>query len=319
MIAATAFQVHPGPPGNASGGCWRSGTSSTRLPQDRAVRATSAFCRAQAVLAEYHSLRDRRFHAEPNACPTCGPRLAFLDGHGEPVADIDVVAEAIARLRAATPSPSKDWRIPSRRRCAQCRERRPLARKEGARGKAVRRDGRQRSVGGSVDGDRNRRAEAARSPRARHRPAREAPRGRSPAGRGRAGPCVAWRDAALCAAALPAVSRGGGTTGRHRMAGSRTGARIGDDKRQSGRRTAGDGERRGRRATCRHCRRVPRSPPRHRRRLRRQRAASPSGEGADATPVLSAARAVTRHAPSGSPPPGLRSSRWAGTSRTRCA
>ena len=37
--------------------------------------------------AEYDDPADRRFHAQPNACPTCGPRLSWRDrdGEGEPV------------------------------------------------------------------------------------------------------------------------------------------------------------------------------------------------------------------------------------------
>ena len=29
---------------------------------------------------------DRRFRAEPNACPACGPRIALWNGHGHPLA-----------------------------------------------------------------------------------------------------------------------------------------------------------------------------------------------------------------------------------------
>ncbi len=73
-------------------------TITRRLPYDRAFTSMSAFAQCDTCLGEYRSLRDRRFHAEPNACPACGPKLAFLDAKGEPVADADAVAEAIARL-----------------------------------------------------------------------------------------------------------------------------------------------------------------------------------------------------------------------------
>ncbi len=295
-------------------------TITRRLPYDRAFTSMSAFAQCGTCFGEYHALRDRRFHAEPNACPACGPKLAFLDGRGEPVAG------RRRRRRSDRPPPARrhprhqgSRRIPSRLRCAQRRERRAPARKEGARGKAVRRDGGERRVGADVDGGRHRRADAARSARARHRPAEEAPRDRRSAGRRRPGARVARRDAALRAAPLPAVSRGGGPTGRHRMAGSRTGARAGDDERQSGRRTAGDRQRRGRRAPRRHRRRVRRARPRHRRRLRRQRAARPSGKGAGAVPVrpprarLHAARDQARDGGAAG------ASRWAATSRTRSA
>ena len=31
---------------------------------------------------EYHDPLDRRFHAQPNACPQCGPQLQLLDENG---------------------------------------------------------------------------------------------------------------------------------------------------------------------------------------------------------------------------------------------
>jgi hydrogenase maturation protein HypF len=35
--------------------------------------------------AEYEDPRDRRFHAQPNACPACGPRLSLSDAGGDPL------------------------------------------------------------------------------------------------------------------------------------------------------------------------------------------------------------------------------------------
>jgi hydrogenase maturation protein HypF len=48
--------------------------------------------------AEYESPRDRRFHAQPNACPVCGPQLALLDAQGERLAG-DAIAETLRLLR----------------------------------------------------------------------------------------------------------------------------------------------------------------------------------------------------------------------------
>ena len=51
-----------------------------------------------ACQGEYDDPRDRRFHAQPNACPVCGPRLALWDENGETVAADD---EAVRNNRLA--------------------------------------------------------------------------------------------------------------------------------------------------------------------------------------------------------------------------
>jgi hydrogenase maturation protein HypF len=43
---------------------------------------------------EYESPATRRFHAEPNACPTCGPRLWLVEPGGEPIEAGDPVVQA---------------------------------------------------------------------------------------------------------------------------------------------------------------------------------------------------------------------------------
>ena len=56
--------------------------------------------------AEYDDLRDRRFHAQPNACPACGPRVRLADGRGQtlvgPDSDRDAVETAARMLRAGS-------------------------------------------------------------------------------------------------------------------------------------------------------------------------------------------------------------------------
>src|SRR5439155_10183483 len=42
---------------------------------------------------------NRRFHAQPTACPACGPRLAVRDGRGQPIPCDDPVAFTAAALR----------------------------------------------------------------------------------------------------------------------------------------------------------------------------------------------------------------------------
>jgi hydrogenase maturation protein HypF len=46
-----------------------------------------------ACQAEYGDPADRRFHAQPNACPACGPRLALLDRAGHPLAEREAALE----------------------------------------------------------------------------------------------------------------------------------------------------------------------------------------------------------------------------------
>jgi hydrogenase maturation protein HypF len=52
----------------------------------------------EACAAEYHDPADRRFHAQPVACPACGPRLRLIDREGRDVPG-DPVERAGALLR----------------------------------------------------------------------------------------------------------------------------------------------------------------------------------------------------------------------------
>jgi hydrogenase maturation protein HypF len=70
----------------------------TGLPYDRAKTTMAAFPMCPACAAEYADPADRRFHAQPVACPACGPRL-WLEEAGAEVPG-DPVALAAARLRA---------------------------------------------------------------------------------------------------------------------------------------------------------------------------------------------------------------------------
>ncbi|WP_437197349.1 carbamoyltransferase HypF [Roseovarius sp. MS2] len=64
------------------------------LPYDRARTTMAAFPMCDACRAEYEDPADRRFHAQPVACPECGPRVWLEPGGG------DAVAGAVAVLRA---------------------------------------------------------------------------------------------------------------------------------------------------------------------------------------------------------------------------
>jgi len=48
---------------------------------------------------EYNDPLNRRFHAQPNACPKCGPSLELLDASGKPISCDDVIATSSRLLR----------------------------------------------------------------------------------------------------------------------------------------------------------------------------------------------------------------------------
>jgi hydrogenase maturation protein HypF len=60
----------------------------------------AAFTMCADCQAEYETVADRRFHAQPNACPVCGPRLRLLASGGEERSSGDAIRAAAAALRA---------------------------------------------------------------------------------------------------------------------------------------------------------------------------------------------------------------------------
>ena len=64
-------------------------------------------CACALCDAEYRDPSTRRFHAQPNACPICGPQLALMSRDRLPINEGDVIAAAVARLTAARYSRSK--------------------------------------------------------------------------------------------------------------------------------------------------------------------------------------------------------------------
>ena len=62
------------------------------------MTSMAAFGQCPTCHAEYTTPTDRRFHAEPNACPACGPALALRQIDGTAI-DGDPVAGALALLR----------------------------------------------------------------------------------------------------------------------------------------------------------------------------------------------------------------------------
>jgi hydrogenase maturation protein HypF len=67
------------------------------IPYDRANTSMAAFALCSDCRGEYDSPADRRFHAQPLACPDCGPSL-WLE---ELTADANVVARDAAAIEAA--------------------------------------------------------------------------------------------------------------------------------------------------------------------------------------------------------------------------
>lgn len=56
------------------------------LPYDRPNTSMKAFMMCAACRSEYENPLDRRFHAQPNACPTCGPHLELWNPDGNSLA-----------------------------------------------------------------------------------------------------------------------------------------------------------------------------------------------------------------------------------------
>jgi hydrogenase maturation protein HypF len=69
------------------------------IPYDRAFTSMAVFQMCPACQAEYDDPRNRRFHAQPNACWTCGPHVELWDLDGQRVEAADPIAESIAHLQ----------------------------------------------------------------------------------------------------------------------------------------------------------------------------------------------------------------------------
>jgi hydrogenase maturation protein HypF len=74
------------------------------LPYDRPNTTMTGFTLCAPCRAEYEDPLDRRFHAQPTACPACGPRLAWIAGVGEglegdEIPAADPLAAAVSAIR----------------------------------------------------------------------------------------------------------------------------------------------------------------------------------------------------------------------------
>ena len=70
------------------------------IPYDRPSTSMAMFRMCPACLAEYENPLDRRFHAQPNACWECGPRVELWDRAGQRIECRDPIAEAVSGLHA---------------------------------------------------------------------------------------------------------------------------------------------------------------------------------------------------------------------------
>ncbi len=75
-------------------------TLTARMPYDRVNTSMAKFAQCQACQYEYDNPTTRRFHAQPNACPVCGPSLQLYDEHWQPVISDDPIAVTAERIRS---------------------------------------------------------------------------------------------------------------------------------------------------------------------------------------------------------------------------
>src|SRR3990172_8238767 len=66
---------------------------------DRINTTMSDFRMCHDCNSEYHDPQNRRFHAQPNACPVCGPQLMFLNNEGLAVQTQDPISTVCTLLQ----------------------------------------------------------------------------------------------------------------------------------------------------------------------------------------------------------------------------
>jgi len=69
------------------------------IPYDRPLTTMSVFKMCRDCQREYEDPLDRRFHAQPNACPVCGPQLHLTDNKGNVVDCRDIIKKTADLLR----------------------------------------------------------------------------------------------------------------------------------------------------------------------------------------------------------------------------
>lgn len=74
-------------------------TLTARLPYDRLNTSMAQFVQCPACQEEYNAPTTRRFHAQPNACPACGPQLSLFDACWQAVASTDLITTTATRMQ----------------------------------------------------------------------------------------------------------------------------------------------------------------------------------------------------------------------------
>jgi hydrogenase maturation protein HypF len=69
------------------------------VPYDRLQTSMAKFTMCSCCKQEYNSPEDRRFHAQPNACPDCGPECWLVDKSGNKLATTTAITDAAGYLK----------------------------------------------------------------------------------------------------------------------------------------------------------------------------------------------------------------------------
>jgi hydrogenase maturation protein HypF len=75
-------------------------TITRRIPYDRPQTSMAVFPMCPQCQAEYDDPLNRRFHAQPNACWVCGPKVWLTDAEGNEIPSADPVTACVDRLMA---------------------------------------------------------------------------------------------------------------------------------------------------------------------------------------------------------------------------
>ena len=68
------------------------------IPYDRPKTSMKVFPMCSTCKAEYEDPRSRRFHAQPNACPACGPTISWHEKDGTRIECDAIIPAAIQAL-----------------------------------------------------------------------------------------------------------------------------------------------------------------------------------------------------------------------------